>query len=218
MDRKGIGVFPGKVWWTLLLLLLISNSPAAPVLDSTAIEAGYYKSYNYEKSSNYPDAIKSLQLIYQAYPKVYGINNRLGYLYRLNRQFKNSEYHYKQAIQALPDALSPRLGLMLTYLQMEAFDEANRLGFQIINIDFYNYYGNLRLAYGLRLIGNNEMAEKILLKMLARYPSDALYLTELGLLTLSNGEVERAYAIMKDVQILDPENVTAKSVLLSLSQ
>ncbi len=70
----------------------------------------------------------------------------------------------------------------------------------------------------LRQQGNLDMAESVLIKMLARYPADPLYLTELGLLTLARGEAARSREIMTEVLILDPENVTAQSVLLSLQE
>ncbi len=204
-----------------LMLLLATIATAAhsqQSLGAEQIKTAYYKSYTYEKSGNYNDAIKALQLVYQEYPKSFGVNHRLGYLYSLNAQFKNSAHHYKQAVTALPDALSPKLGLMYTYLLGQRYEEASKLGYQILRIDYYNYYGNLRLAHVLRKQGNTEMAESILLKMLVRYPSDTLYLTELGLLTLARGEKARSGEIMAEVLILDPENVAAKSVLLSLQE
>lgn len=201
-----------------LSLTLLSNSVNSKELSREQISQAYYKSYNYEKSGNYKDAIKSLQLIYSKYTKAYGVNNRLGYLYRLNRQYKNSESHYKQAISALPDSLTPKLGLMQVYLQAEKSEEASKIGYQVLSIDFYNYYGNLKLAYILRTTKQYDMAEKILIKMLTRYPSDVLYLTEFGLLKLNQKEITRASTIMQEILILDPENVAARSVLLSLEK
>ncbi len=195
-----------------------AGSCFAKELSTEQISQAYYKSYNYEKSGNYQDAIKALQLVYKEYSKAYGVNNRLGYLYRLNAQYKNAESHYKQAISALPDALTPKLGLMYVYLQAQSYDEASKIGYQVLSIDFYNYYGNLRLAYVLRQTGQLELAEKIMIKMLTRYPSDVLYLTELGLLKYKQNDIPRAIAIMQEVLILDPENVDARSVLLALEK
>lgn len=200
------------------MLLCISFVSHAKELSKEKITEAYYKSYNYEKSGNFKDAIKSLQLVYGKYPKTYGVNNRLGYLYRLNTQFKNSESHYKQAITALPDSLTPKLGLMQVYLQANKMDDASKIGYQILSIDFYNYYGNLKLAYLLRVTNKLEMAEKILIKMLIRYPSDVLFLTEFGLLKYKQNELARATYIMQEVLILDPENVNARSVILALEK
>jgi len=211
-----------KRYFLIVAILLIEtatiSSSIAQELTNERVSQAYYKSYNYEKSGNYDDAIKSLQLVYHKYSNAYGINNRLGYLYRLNQHYKNAETHYMKAITALPDALTPKAGLMYVYLLSKNYEKASKIGYQIISIDFYNYYANLRLAYILRQTENFEMAEKILIKMLIRYPSDNLYLTELGLLTLKTGETERSKSIMQEVLILDPENVNAKSILLSLQE
>ncbi len=211
---------PLKHYLTIFTLFLITSATISPSfsqeLTNERVSQAYYKSYNYEKSGNYDDAIKALQLVYQKYSNAYGINNRLGYLYRLNHHYKNAETHYRQAITALPDSLTPKSGLMYVYLLSKNYEKASKTGYQIISIDFYNYYANLRLAYILRQIENFEMAEKILIKMLVRYPSDTLYLTELGLLTLKTNDIKRSKSIMQEVLILDPENVDAKSVLLSL--
>ncbi len=199
-------------------LSLYGAGVLAAELSAEKITQAYYNSYNYEKSGNFADAIKSLQLVYNKYSKAYGVNNRLGYLNYLNGKYKNSEVHYKQAISALPDSLAPKLGLMLVYIAAKNSEEASKVGYQILSRDYYNYYGNLRLAYILRLTDKLEIAEKIIIKMLTLYPSDVLFLTELGLLKYKLGENVRATAIMQEVLILDPENVDARSVLLALEQ
>jgi len=204
--------------YAFILFPLIISPCYAKKLDNAGIKQAYYKSYNYEKSGNYNDAIKALQIVYQEYEKTYGVNNRLGYLYRLNHRYKNAESHYKQAITALPDSLTPKLGLMYVYLQAQNYSAASETGYQILSADFYNYYGNLRMAYVLRQLGKLDLAEKILVKMLIRYPADTLYLTELGLLKLKQNDIKQTRSIMNDVLILDPENVDAKSVLLSLEK
>lgn len=209
-----------KYYNILFFLALVFNAGilSAKELTGEQISQAYYKSYNYEKSGNYEDAIKALQLVYKEYSKAYGVNNRLGYLYRLNAQFKNAETHYKQASAALPDALTPKLGLMYVYLQAGKYDEVSKIGYQVLSVDYYNYYGNLRLAYVLRQTDQLELAEKVLVKMLIRYPSDVLFLDEFGLLKYKQQDYVRAAAVMQEVLILDPENVDARSVLQALEK
>jgi Flp pilus assembly protein TadD len=47
--------------------------------------------------------------------------------------------------------------------------------------------------------------------MLAVYPTDITFLTELGLVKFNQGDVEKAGSLMWDVLTLDPENETAKN-------
>jgi Tfp pilus assembly protein PilF len=60
------------------------------------------------------------------------------------------------------------------------------------------------------------MSETIINKMLAIYPSDVLFLTELGLLQLKQKKPTIAKTTLLNVLILDPENVRAKSSLLNI--
>jgi tetratricopeptide (TPR) repeat protein len=56
-----------------------------------------------------------------------------------------------------------------------------------------------------------DQAEQILNKMLAVYPTDITFLTELALVKYNQGDKEKAGNLMWDVLTLDPENETAKN-------
>ncbi len=199
-----------------LLALIISINLFAGVLSQEQISQYYNKSYDYEKSGNYIDAIKAIQLIYARYPNTYTVNDRLGNLYRQDGKYRNSIEHYKKALKILPASITAKLGLQYTYLLSKNYDMVMNLGYQIINIDFYNYYANYRVAYSLAQDGRFDLSEKIIDKMLAIYPTDVLFLSELGLLQLKQKEFVIAEATLSNVLILDPENVRAKSALMSI--
>jgi len=202
----------------LCLFFIVSSNSDAKTLSHIDISQAYYKSYNYEKSGNISDAIKAVQLIYSEYPAGFTINNRLGYLYSLNKNYNNAISHYQQAIFSLPNSLTPKTGLLSVYILSEQYSEAIKTAYQIISIDHYNYYGNLKLAHVLRKTKKYELSGKILSKMLLLYPSDTLYLTELGLLHYEQNNRQEARLIMKNVLILDPENFFAKKILLAIEQ
>ncbi|MEN8216485.1 MAG: hypothetical protein ABFS56_08930 [Pseudomonadota bacterium] len=81
------------------------------------------------------------------------------------------------------------------------------LAYQILNTDFYNYLGNLRLSIALRKQNKTDLALEVVNKMLFLYPTDVNFMVELGL--LYEGEKEKAAAVFRDVIVLAPENVTA---------
>jgi len=206
--------------YLVLILTLggITIDSQARELTLAEITNSYYKSYTYEKSGNISDAIKAIQLIYNQYPKTYTVNIRLAYLYSLNKKYKNAEAHYKSATAILPSALTPKLGLINVYILSSQYELASKIGYQIIKLDHYNYYGNLKLAYILRVIGKYELSEKILLKMLLLYPSDASFLSELGYLRFNQNKWSEAKTIMRNVKIIDPENIAAQKVLLAIEK
>ncbi|MEO1942385.1 MAG: tetratricopeptide repeat protein [Campylobacterales bacterium] len=184
----------------------------APTLRDPVFKA-YYQSYNYEKMGDYRDAIRVLLPLYSKYPKSYTLNLRLGWLTYLNRQYGNSIKFYLKAIQALPNSIEPRLGLMKVYLAMGNYDDSLAQGLVILKKDLYNYYGNLYYILGLEKKGlySNEII--LCEKMLALYPTSVPFLVRLGVAKYLNGDKKEAKQIFKNVLILDPNNVTAKEYL-----
>lgn len=196
--------------WLLIFLMIYSGLYA---LTPEEIQQAYYKSYNYEKIENYSDAIKAILPVYQEYPKTYTVNLRLGWLYYLNKNYANSSEHYQKAIKIAPASLEAKLGHLLPLLAQERYKEVEKEAFQILNMDYYNYYGNLRLAFALRMQQKHDTAEKIALKMLAIYPIDVSFLTEYALAKHGQGDIDAAVKTFYDIRILDPENITAREYL-----
>lgn len=194
----------------LIGLLAVTNLFA---LTDQEIKDAYYKSYNYEKMGNYSDAIKAIMPVYNDYPETYTVNLRLGWLYYLNQNYANSLENYGKAIKISPYSLEAKLGELLPLLAQERYGEVEKKAFQILDADYYNYYGNMRLVFALRLQQKLDVAEKIALKMLAIYPIDISFLTEYALIKFAQGEKDTAFKLFYDILILDPENVTAKAYL-----
>lgn len=186
-------------------------------MSADQIKNAYYKSYTYEKMGNYDDAIKAIKLIYKSFPDGYTVNYRLGYLYNVNQNYSNAISHFKSAISASMYSIEPKLGLMLVQMTKGDYQAAEELGHQILNTDYYNYYANLRLSYVLRMEKKQDLAEKVVLKMLSLYPIDIYFLLEYGLLKMNSHDYELAYIIFSDILILDPENVTANEMLLKIN-
>ena len=201
-----------------IFIFILGGMLSLPLMaiSTDEIQDAYYKSYTYEKMVDYPDAIKALSGVYAAYPKAYTVNFRLAYLYFQSGYYANALAHYEAAIQGVPGAIDPKLGKMLVLMTQEKYDDAASLGYQILKLDYMNYYANLRLAYILRIQKKHDLAEKIALKMLALYPTDATFLTEYGALQYARKNWEKADAIFQDVLILDPENVDARAFVALL--
>jgi len=192
-------------------LLLLGTSVLAA--DDSWIQQAYHKSFHYEQTENYKTAIKSLLPVVRAYPKGYTANLRLGWLYYLMARYANSIAHYEVAIKTAPNAIEAKIGKLLPLLAQERYSEAEQTTYQILNTDFYNYLGNLRLSIALRKQNKTDLALDVVNKMLFLYPTDVNYLVELGLLYDQKGEKEKAAGVFRDVIVLAPENVTAKSYL-----
>jgi tetratricopeptide (TPR) repeat protein len=198
---------------TIILFIVLLCTSVSFGLSDQKIRDAYYKSYNYEKIEHYSNAAKALMPVYQEYGNTYTVNVRLGWLYYLQKKYANSLEHYQKAIQIAPASLEAKSGRLLPLLAQERYAEAEQEAFGILKVDHFNYYGNMRLAYALRLQKKLETAEQINLKMLALYPLDVTFLSEYALVKHAQGDIEAAVKAFTSVIILDPENVTAKAYL-----
>jgi tetratricopeptide (TPR) repeat protein len=200
---------------SLVLAFLAAASVYAPGLAAQEldIEGSYWRSFEYERTQDYGNAIRALAPVHEAYPNGYTVNLRMGWLFYLNGNFANANAHYEVAMTAAPFALEPRLGAMLPLMAQERWSDVESLGYQVVSIDHYNYYGNLRLAIGLRAQGKLDAASQIAIKMATAYPTDVSFLTELAFVRVAQGDDEEATRLFGEILILDPENQQARSYL-----
>ncbi len=131
--------------------------------------------------------------------------------------FANSELHYQRAIQIAPQSIEAKLGCLLPMMAQQRFEETEVLARQILQIDAASYYGNLRLAQALRPQNKLEQAAFVVNAMLVLYPTDVPYLTELALIEIDRERPDSARNILLNIQILDPENVTARQKLSEMA-
>ena len=177
------------------------------------IKAAYHASYEYERAEDYQDGIRALAPVYEAYPNGYTVNLRMGWLFYFNGNYNNAVAHYEVARSAAPFALEPKLGQLLPLLAQGRWSDAERVAYEVVSVDHYNYYGNVRLVLALRMQQKFESAYQIALKMAGAYPTDLTFLTELALLNEARGNEEEALRLFTDLQILDPENEAARNYL-----
>ncbi len=182
-------------------------------LDYQEIKKAYEESYKYEKLQDYEMAIKALMPVYKEYPRGYTVNLRLGWLYYLWGKYRNSIEHYQTAMEVAPYSVEARLGYMLPLLALGRYADVEKVAYQILKTDYYNYYANLRLAYALRMQKKYDLASEVARKMLVLYPTDVQFLVELALDYIGLGQKDKGYSILWDVLILQPDNETAKKVL-----
>lgn len=195
------------MYLVLLLCLLNLNTPD---LSEKEIIKCYHMSYDYEKMENYEDAIKAIYPVYKAFPDTYTVNLRLGWLYYLNGSYANSISHYKASMKACPNAVEAMLGLTLPLMAQGKWQDTEKQLHYLTSIDFFNYYGNLRLAISLKHQNKNNEAIKITEKMLSIYPSDVSFLQEKAENHAILKDFHGAHITFQSVLILDPNNIPAK--------
>ncbi len=195
------------VIWAILILFFPMQVYG---LTNEQIKKSYYQSYNYEKMGNYRDAIRALSPVYNAYPNGYTVNLRLGWLYYLDKNYANSITHYKTSRNIAVGAIEPLLGMSLPLMAQQKWTKVEKLMYEVLKKDYYNYYGNFRLSIALRMEKKYNLAEKVIRKMLGLYPTDVNFLVELGMVLKAKTQTKEATAVFASVLILDPQNVVAK--------
>jgi len=197
-----------KIFFVLLLTLGLSQASD----EFKDIKDGYFKSYDYEHMQNYNEAIKVLAPLYKKYPNGYTLNLRYGWLFYLNKNYNDSIKYYKKATLINSYALDPKLGLIRVYLDTYSYQKAESTAYELLKVDYYNYYANLYAISALIAQKKYDIANKIINKMLALYPTDISYLEQLAIVykLTNNKYLEKLY---ENILILDPNNVLVRTNL-----
>jgi len=195
-----------------ILFLLLNISLLFSSAEFEDIKSQYFKSYDYEQMQKYGEAIKVLSPLYKKYPKGYTLNLRFGWLFYLDKKYNDSIKYYKKASLINPYALDPRLGLIRVYLDTYSFKKAEQVSYELLKIDYYNYYANLYVIKALIAQKKYDIATEIINKMLALYPTEISYLEQLAIVykLTNNKYLQKLY---EDILILDPNNVLVRSNL-----
>jgi tetratricopeptide (TPR) repeat protein len=196
----------------IILFLLLNISLLFSSAEFEDIKSQYFKSYDYEQMQKYGEAIKVLSPLYKKYPKGYTLNLRFGWLFYLDKKYNDSIKYYKNASLINPYALDPRLGLIRVYLDTYSFKKAELVSYELLKIDYYNYYANLYVIKALIAQKKYDIATEIINKMLALYPTEIAYLEQLAIVykLTNNKYLQKLY---EDILILDPNNVLVRSNL-----
>ena len=197
-----------------ILLTLLTFTLLFADSQTKSIKQFYLSSYNFEQMGNYSEALKVLSPLYNKYPEGYTLNLRFGWLFFLDKKYNDAKKHYEKASLTNPYALDPRLGIIRVYLATASYSDAEQVAYELLKIDYYNYYANLYVIRALNTQKKYAIATKITQKMLALYPTDILFLEQLAIIYKATDStyLEKIYA---DILILDPNNVFVNSATVN---
>ena len=189
---------------TLLVGLLLCTALAAQA-DDGWLQLAYRKSYDLERDGHYAAALQALQSATEGTPRDYTLALRLGWLAYHSGDYPDSEHYYRSAVQAAPQAIEARLGLLLPLLAQLRWAEAEQVAYQILKDDPLNYYATLRLCVALRAQGKLDLAQRQGEKLLARYPGDSAALGQLALTLRAAGDAQQAQRLEARQRLLQPQ-------------
>lgn len=179
----------------------------ASAQDYTKLTTAFSESYSKEKAGKYGDAVSALKAYYD--PASYEINLRLGWLTYLQGQFTESLGYYNKAIELMPYAIEPRLGVVLPASSMGNWDVVITHYNKILSID----PNNTVTLYRLGLISYDrkdyKQAYQHFEKVVNLYPFDYQSMLMLAWTDYRLGKTREAKVLFNKVLLYSPGDTSA---------
>jgi len=189
------------------LLLLAHSSQAINSADTMNV----YESYSYEAKSQTTLAIEKMTQVLGTNPTDYFVHLRLGWLFYLERKFKNASTHYKKAIEIRPSSIEAKQGLMLVSQVSGDFESTVIVGELLLKIDPLNYLANQRTISAYIQLKSFNKAVKRAKMMTEVYPTDPIFLEQLAFALVQSGKKDQAQHIVSELILLSPSNEFART-------
>lgn len=197
-----------KKLFVLVLTLMAVNLFAQ---DFAKLTSAFTESYAKEKEGKLADAAKPLKAVYDE--KSYEINLRLGWLTYLQGQFNESVGYYSKAVELMPYAIEPRLGLVLPASAMGNWGMVVEQYNKILSVDPNNTLVLYRM--GLLSYENKDYkkAYTFFEKVVNLYPFDYYSVLMLGWTNYQLGKTKEAKVLFQKALLYDPTSASAKEGL-----
>ncbi|MBC7124185.1 MAG: tetratricopeptide repeat protein [Bacteroidales bacterium] len=192
-------------------MVLTTMSVNLAAQDFAKLSAAFSESYAKEKEGKYADAAKPLKAMYDE--KSYEVNLRLGWLTYLQGQFSESVGYYSKAIELMPYAIEPRLGIVLPASAMGNWGSVVEQYNKILSID----PNNTLVLYRMGMISYEnkdfKKAYTYFEKVVNLYPFDYYSVLMLGWTNYQLGKTKEAKILFQKALLYDPTSASAKEGL-----
>lgn len=195
----------------ILITIFTFSVLVSTAQDYTKLTEVFRESYLKEKSGKYAEAVTPLKAFYDA--NSYEINLRLGWLTYLQGQFTESLGYYNKAIDLMPYAIEPRLGVVLPASSLGNWDMVMTQYNKILAIDPKNTVTLYRL--GLITYDRKDYTQAYTLfeKVVNLYPFDYQSLLMLAWTNLKLGKTREAKILFNKALLYSPDDASAKEGL-----
>jgi tetratricopeptide (TPR) repeat protein len=179
-------------------LLFVTSAFANPVKNSYSLEAG----------KKYQEAMQLMKELADREPRHYLANLRTGWLAYLSSNLGLSVIYYQKAVVLAPDAVEPRLGLLLPQIALGNYAQAEANARAALRLDAKNYLARSRLAWALYLAGRFGEAADFYAGLVKDYPSDGEMHLGLAWALLKQGQKQPALAAFRMADTILPGNAS----------
>ncbi|MBO86140.1 MAG: hypothetical protein CL927_12345 [Deltaproteobacteria bacterium] len=172
----------------------------------------YQASYDLESIQDYAGALGKMDQI-GGEQQGYVYHLRRGWLLYLLGRHGDSAAAYRAAVEAAPDSLEARQGLVLPLMAMKRWLDAEAVCVELLSAAPTDYRGNSRLAFILYSMGRYGAAADRYEVVLTLYPSDVEMRAGLGWSLLKQGKTAEARSAFEAVLQVAPSHVSAREGL-----
>jgi tetratricopeptide (TPR) repeat protein len=173
--------------------------------DMKQVQAAFAQSYIMESSKNYKGAIETILHVHN--DKQYETCLRLGWLYYASQQYIESNNYYQKAVDIMPAAIEPRLGMAAPLAAMNNWDQVMQVYIDILKIDPNYATVNYRLGLIYYNRQNYVAAKKYFDVYLNLFPFDFDVLNISAWNAFRQGKVDIAKALFNKALLVYPGNV-----------
>ncbi len=153
---------------SILIVFLLCGTTAKA--QNSNLTKAFSESYILETKGDYTRSAETIKKIYSA--DSYIMNLRLGWLYYLAKNYKESVNYYNKAIVLLPLSIEAKLGYAYPAYALGNIEGVIKTYKEILKIDPVNYYGNYRLGFLYYERKDYQNAHNHFDKIINLYPFD----------------------------------------------
>lgn len=192
----------------VLIIIGISRISAQ---DFAEWQAAFEKSYEYEQSKDYTQALDVIKNLYVS--DSYDFNIRFGWLYYCLGNFPESKKYYNSSMELLPYSLEAKFGYVLPLSALGEWDEVIKIYKSVLEIDPNNTIVNYRLGviYYERL--DYQKAYNHLEEVINLYPNDYDSNVLFAWTNLQMGKLKEAKVLFNKSLLIKPGSQSAKQGL-----
>jgi tetratricopeptide (TPR) repeat protein len=204
MTRKS-----GFAFCLISLIVMPFHAHALTFESQTQLSA----SYSDEAQGLIHAAVEKMAMVFKAEPGDYLVNLRLGWLFFLEKKYKNSLDHYTRAAYQAPYSVEPLLGLSQTLLAAEEYARALETCKLILKLDPGSYLGHQRTVQAQIKLKQFANAVDTSTQALLTYPTDPVLLEQRGFALRELGRDEEAVKTLTYLLLVSPHNAYARFVV-----
>ena len=190
------------------LVLLATVLPASRTAAQTPAER-WQRSYVAEARGDYDAALQEHLALVGPTREGYLFHLRHGWLLYAGARSIDALAPYRRAVELRPDAVEPRLGLMLPLIALRRWREVVAVANEVHRLDEHNVTARRRLAFALFSLGRFADALREYERVLQHWPGDLEMRAGVGWCQLRLGRTREAASTFDGILAVSPTNSSA---------